>query len=175
MDYSKALFQGPRFLGENFLHAQRSVSKFHPSSEKINDITLWVSLYKLPMQYFVTSALISIAQKIGTPLIFDKITPNVTQGWFVYICIFVDCDKPLPWCPLINKLCTMYENSPSLCPNWGHLGQLQLWCSYKRSSLQSWVASDLPYQTTLIQDLVRRVLHSSLKSFLWLFTLKGSS
>lgn len=94
-DYSKALFHGPWFVGDNYLYVQKWVPNFRPSKVEIKQIALWVCLYDLPIEYFDEVSLRSIAVQIGSPLRIDRVTTNIERGRYARICISVDFGKPL--------------------------------------------------------------------------------
>ncbi|VFQ96661.1 unnamed protein product [Cuscuta campestris] len=110
-------------------------------------IPVWISLEGLPIHFFDSLALYSIANLIGKPLKTDAATANLSRPSIARICVEVDTSEELPhgvWIHLGQLTFHQpihYEDHPGYCPSCKSFGHKK--CK-KATKSSKWVVKELP-------------------------------
>ncbi|KAF7822535.1 receptor-like protein EIX1 [Senna tora] len=101
-DYCYALHEGPWLILDHYLVVQRWRPDFDPFEDKFNRIAVWVRVPGLPFEYYNSTFLQRLGNKIGRTLKIDFNTLRqqdenlvVERGRFARICVEVDLSKQL--------------------------------------------------------------------------------
>ncbi|KAK2456904.1 hypothetical protein QL285_004229 [Trifolium repens] len=94
-DHDTALLNGPWFIYDHYLTVKEWSPDFHPQSDTIKNVAVWVRISGLPIEYYDARVLKTIGNKIGSTVKVDKNTLMQERGKYARICVEVDLTKPL--------------------------------------------------------------------------------
>lgn len=94
-DHSRVLKNGPWSVGGHYLSIRRWEPNFKPSSANLLAVAVWISLSKLPIEYYEASVLRDIGKGIGPVLRVDTHTASEARGRFTRLCVQVNLGEPL--------------------------------------------------------------------------------
>ncbi|XP_048493246.1 uncharacterized protein LOC125493772 [Beta vulgaris subsp. vulgaris] len=133
-DFEKALFGGSWFILNPYLMLTRWKPNFLASTNALPNMSIWIRLPELPIEYYEKDDLFAIAKKVGKPITVDYSTNKITKGRFARICIKLSLINPL-----VTKVCVgaawqrvQYENIGILCFACGKIGHLKDKCQLNR-------------------------------------------
>jgi NMD protein affecting ribosome stability and mRNA decay len=106
---------------------------FHPQSDTIKKVAVWVRISGLPIEYYDSRVLRNIGNKIGSTVKVDKNTVMQEKGKYARLCVEVDLTKPLLAMFMIKerKYNVEYEGLHILCKTCGRFGHYSEGCPEK--------------------------------------------
>jgi hypothetical protein len=124
LDHGTALMNGPWFIYDHYLTVKEWSLDFHPQSDTIKNVAVWVRISGLPIEYYDSRVLKSIGNKIGSTVKVDKNTLMQERGKYARICVEVDLTKSLLAMFMIKgrKYNIEYEGLHLLCKGCGKFG-----------------------------------------------------
>ncbi|KAK2384311.1 zinc ion binding / nucleic acid binding protein [Trifolium repens] len=132
-DHGTALMNGPWFIYDHYLTVKEWSPDFHPQSDTIKKVAVWVRISGLPIEYYDSRVLKHIGNKIGSTVKVDKNTLMQERGKYARICVEVDLSKSLLAMFMIKgrKYNVEYEGLHLLCKNCGKFGHYSEGCPEK--------------------------------------------
>jgi hypothetical protein len=129
-DQSAALMNGPWFIYDHYLTVKEWSPNFHPTSDTIKKVAVWVRIPGLPIEYYDAKVLKSIGDRIGRKVKVDKNTLKQERGKYARLCVEVDLTKPLLAMFMIKerKYNVEYEGLHLLCTTCGKFGHYKEGC-----------------------------------------------
>jgi hypothetical protein len=79
-DQYAALMEGPWFIYDHYLTVKEWSPNFHPASDTISKVAVWVRISGLPIEYYDGKVLHSIGDRIGRTVKVDKNTLDQERG-----------------------------------------------------------------------------------------------
>ncbi|KAK2399216.1 zinc ion binding / nucleic acid binding protein [Trifolium repens] len=133
LDHATALTNGPWFIYDHYLTVREWSPNFHPQSDTIKKVAVWVRISGLPIEYYDARVLKRIGNTIGTTMKVDKNTLMQERGKYARICVEVDLTKALLAMFMIKgrKYNVEYEGLHLLCKNCGKFGHYSEGCPEK--------------------------------------------
>jgi hypothetical protein len=130
-DRNEALTNGLWFIYDHYLTVKEWKPNFHPGSDTIKSVAVWVRIASLPIEYYDAKVLRSIGNRVGRTVKVDKTTLNQERGKYARICVEVDLTKPLLAMFTIkgSKYNVAYEGLHLLCTTCGRFGHYKKGCS----------------------------------------------
>ncbi|KAG5225528.1 receptor protein [Salix suchowensis] len=137
-DREHVLFGRPWMVTDHYLTVRTWHPNFDPVEATIDKVAVWVRLPNLALEYYDTSVLWKIGNKIGKTLKVDRTTSVGTRGNFARLCVEVDLTKPLlakfklrrrirrimyEGLHLICFHCGQYRHKQEICPHTAHESQ----------------------------------------------------
>ena len=118
--------------GEHFLAIKQWEPYFKASEAKLSSVAMWVTLPKLPIEFYDATVLREIRSAIGPVLRIDSYTASKSRGSYARLCVQVDLEKPLITSVRVGRLVqkVTYEGVSTLCFQYGRLGHKQDSCPY---------------------------------------------
>lgn len=89
-DYTIAMLNCPWFIYDHYLKVKEWNPNFHPQSDTIKSIAIWLRIAELPIEYYDSKVLYHIGNKIGKTVKVDKNTIMHERGKYARICMEVD-------------------------------------------------------------------------------------
>lgn len=71
------------------------IPNFLPTKDLIDRVPIWVHLPGLPMEYWDSNLILSIASKASKVLCIDENYLNFDRGIYAWVCVEVDLTEPL--------------------------------------------------------------------------------
>jgi hypothetical protein len=135
-DHVAALTNGPWFIYDHYLTVKEWCPNFHPQSDTIRKVAVWVRISGLPIEYYDSKVLRHIGNKIGSTIKVDKNTLMQERGKYARICVEVDLTSPLLAMFMIKgrKYNVEYEGLHLLCTNCGRFGHYCEGCPEKNKT-----------------------------------------
>lgn len=106
-------------------------------------VPVWISLPRLPIQFFKREALFQIAALIGTPLRLDAATISLKRPSIARVQVEIDLLKPNPtkvWIGMENLegfwQKVEYDNVPDFCTHCWHVGHSESMCHIHNPELK---------------------------------------
>jgi hypothetical protein len=132
-DHGTALMNGPWFIYDHYLTVKEWSPDFHPQSDTIKKVAVWVRISGLPIEYYDSRVLKHIGNKIGSTVKVDKNTLMQERGKYARICVEVDLSKSLLAMFMIKgrKYNVEYEGLHLLCKSCGKFGHYSEGCAEK--------------------------------------------
>ncbi|KAK2387120.1 zinc ion binding / nucleic acid binding protein [Trifolium repens] len=132
-DHETALLNGPWFIYDHYLTVKEWSPDFHPQSDTIKNVAVWVRISGLPIEYYDAKVLKTIGNKIGSTVKVDKNTLMQERGKYARICVEVDLTKSLLAMFMIKgrKYNVEYEGLHLLCKTCGKFGHYSDGCPEK--------------------------------------------
>ncbi|KAK2376903.1 zinc ion binding / nucleic acid binding protein [Trifolium repens] len=132
-DHGTALMNGPWFIYDHYLTVKEWSPDFHPQSDTIKKVAVWVRISGLPIEYYDARVLKSIGNKIGSTVKVDKNTLMQERGKYARICVEVDLTESLLAMFMIKgrKYNVEYEGLHLLCKICGKFGHYSEGCPEK--------------------------------------------
>ncbi|XP_056691326.1 uncharacterized protein [Spinacia oleracea] len=129
-DYEKALFGGPWFIMDHYLMMTTWKPNFRPSINSFDNMSVWIRIEELPVEYYDKEALFEISKIIGKPIRVDYATDKVTRARFARVCVDLDLSKPLVTRVWVGGhwQSILYENLSTLCFACGKVGHVKHMC-----------------------------------------------
>lgn len=93
--YVRALSEGPRMIGDNYLHVQRWRHNFVADSAKISSLPMWLRFPWLPVEYYTVQWLYKAGDMIGRTIKIDDITLAMARGRFARVSMGIELEKPV--------------------------------------------------------------------------------
>jgi hypothetical protein len=123
-DQYAALMDGPWFIYDHYLTVKEWSPNFHPASDTIEEVAVWVRVSGLPIEYYDSKVLNFIGNCIGKTVKVDKNTLTQERGKYAPLCVQVDLTKPLLAMFTIKgrKYNIEYEGLHMLCLTCGKFG-----------------------------------------------------
>lgn len=123
-DKEHVLFGGPWMVTDHYLTIRTWHPNFDPAEATIDKVAVWVRLPDLALEYYDTSVLWKIGNKIGKTLKIDRTTSVGMRGNFARLCVEVDLTKPLLAKFKLRRRVRriMYEGLHSICFHCGQYG-----------------------------------------------------
>jgi hypothetical protein len=133
LDHDVALTNGPWFIYDHYLTVKEWSPNFHPQSDTIKKVAVWVRISGLPIEYYDSRVLRNIGNKIGSTVKVDKNTVMQEKGKYARLCVEVDLTKPLLAMFMIKerKYNVEYEGLHLLCKTCGRFGHYSEGCPEK--------------------------------------------
>ncbi|WJX35274.1 hypothetical protein P8452_23289 [Trifolium repens] len=94
-DQYAALMDGPWFIYDHYLTVKEWSPNFHPASDTIQEVAVWLRISGLPIEYYDSRALRFIGNRIGRTVKVDKNTLSQERGKYARLCVQVNLSKPL--------------------------------------------------------------------------------
>jgi hypothetical protein len=131
-DKEHVLFGGPWMVTDHYLTVRTWHPNFDPFEATIDKVAVWVRLPDLALEYYDTSVLWKIGNKIGKTLKMDRTTSVGTRGNFARLCVEVDLTKPLLAKFKLRRRIRriMYEGLHLICLHCGQYGHKQELCPH---------------------------------------------
>lgn len=138
-DLNHALTEGPWLIYDHYLIVRKWCPNFHPESESIKNVAVWISFSGLPIEYYDSQVLEFIGNRIGRTLKVDKNTLAQARGKYARLCVEVDLTKPLiaMFELQARHYRIEYEGLHMLCLTCGQFGHYVEGCPDKGKQ-QSW-------------------------------------
>ncbi|KAG5245718.1 receptor protein [Salix suchowensis] len=124
------LFRGPWMVTDHYLTIRTWHPNFDPFEATIDKVAVWVHLPELALEYYDTTVLWKIGDKIGKTLKIDRTTSVGMRGNFARLCVEVDLTKPLLAKFKLRRRVRriMYEGLHLICFHYGQYGHKQELC-----------------------------------------------
>lgn len=138
-NYTKALHQGPWFIGPQYLSVRQWEPKFNPHNAQPMFVTIWIRLQDLLTKFYDILILKKIAQLLGTLLKIDICTVQANRGLYARLCILAPLGRPLPIIVLLDTHLQQiyYQNTKPLCILCGYLGHINYQCQINMGTKNS--------------------------------------
>lgn len=94
-EFIKALCEGPRMVGDNYLHVQRWIHNSNVESARIYSFLVWVCFPTLPVKYCSETWLRKAENHIRRAIKVDSTTLAASRGKIARVCVEVDLRMPL--------------------------------------------------------------------------------
>jgi hypothetical protein len=132
-DQYAALMDGPWFIYDHYLTVKEWSPNFHPASDTIKEVAVWLRISGLPIEYYDRRALEFIGNRIGKTVKVDKNTLSQERGKYARLCVQVNLSKPLLAMFTIKgrKYNIEYEGLHMLCTTCGRYGHYKEGCPEK--------------------------------------------
>ncbi|PNX86740.1 zinc ion binding nucleic acid binding protein [Trifolium pratense] len=106
---------------------------FHPASDTIKEVAVWLRISGLPIEYYDSGALHFIGNRVGKTVKVDKNTLTQERGKYARLCVQVNLTKPLLAMFTIKgrKYNIEYEGLHMLCTTCGRFGHYKDGCPIK--------------------------------------------
>ncbi|GAV61923.1 DUF4283 domain-containing protein, partial [Cephalotus follicularis] len=116
-DFSFVLTGGPWFIGLNFLAIRHWEPELRASVALITMTAVWIRLVELPLEFFYSSILSKIGNKLGTILRINPHTLEVAMGRLARLCIQIVMSNHLVSRIRIGKYLqsVQYKGISSIC------------------------------------------------------------
>jgi hypothetical protein len=132
-DQHEALMNGPWFIYDHYLTVKEWSPNFHPASDTISKVVVWVRIAGLPIEFYDAKVLHFIGDRIGRTVKVDKNTLAQERGKYARLCVEVDLTKKLLAMFSIKsrKYNVEYEGLHLLCITCGKFGHYKEGCTEK--------------------------------------------
>jgi hypothetical protein len=90
LDHATSLTNGPWFIYDHYLTVKEWSPNFHPQSDTIKKVAVWVRISGLPIEYYDSRVLKNIGNKIGSTVKVDKNTLMQEKGKYARLCVEVN-------------------------------------------------------------------------------------
>jgi hypothetical protein len=132
-DQYAALMNGPWFIYDHYLTVKEWSPNFHPASDTIKTVAVWIRISGLPIEYYDAKVLKSVGDRVGRTVKVDKNTLTQERGKYARLCVEVDLTKPLLAMFTIKdrKYNVEYEGLHLLCTTCGKFGHYKEGCPDK--------------------------------------------
>ncbi|XP_058775627.1 uncharacterized protein LOC131649904 [Vicia villosa] len=132
-DKNAALADGPWFIYDHYLTVKEWSPDFHPESDAIVNVAVWIRISGLPVEYYDPKVLHVIGDLVGRTVKVDKNTLQRERGKYARICVEVNISKPLLAMFSIkdSSYKIEYEGLHLLCLTCGKFGHYKEGCSLK--------------------------------------------
>ncbi|MCH83894.1 hypothetical protein A2U01_0004722 [Trifolium medium] len=132
-DQYEALMNGPWFIYDHYLTVKEWCPNFHPASDTITKVAVWVRIAGLPIEFYDAKVLHCIGDRIGRTVKVDKNTLTQERGKYARLCVEVDLTKKLLAMFSIKstKYNVEYEGLHLLCITCGKFGHYKEGCPEK--------------------------------------------
>ncbi|XP_058726109.1 uncharacterized protein LOC131597426 [Vicia villosa] len=129
-DHTTAMLNGLWFIYDHYLTVKPWSPNFHPQSDTIKSVAVWVRISELPIEYYDCRILHHIGNKIGKTVKVDKNTVLHARGKYARICVEIDLTKTLVAMFMINNRSykVEYEGLHLLCTSCGKFGHYKEGC-----------------------------------------------
>jgi hypothetical protein len=129
-DQAAALMDGPWFIYDHYLTVKEWSPNFHPASDTIKEVAVWVRISGLPIEYYDAKVLNFIGNRVGKTVKVDKNTLTHERGKYARLCVQVDLSKPVLGMFTIKgrKYNIEYEGLHMLCLTCGKFGHYKEGC-----------------------------------------------
>ncbi|KAK4258414.1 hypothetical protein QN277_007869 [Acacia crassicarpa] len=133
-DYMHALTGAPWMIFDHYLTVQPWEANFKLDCASIEKAAVWVTLPKLPLEYYDEEALTIIENRIGKTIRVDLNTSNKLRGHFARICVLVELGKQLMQGFYLDgiEIYLEYEGLHQLCANCGIYGHKKELCPLRK-------------------------------------------
>jgi hypothetical protein len=124
---------GPWFIYDHYLTVKEWSPNFHPASDTIKEVAMWLRISGLPIEYYDSRALKFIGNRIGKTVKVDKNTLSQERGKYARLCVQVNLSQPLLAMFTIKgrKYNIEYEGLHMLCTICGRHGHYKEGCPDK--------------------------------------------
>ncbi|PNX84577.1 hypothetical protein L195_g040639, partial [Trifolium pratense] len=135
-DQYAALMDGPWFIYDHYLTVKEWSPNFHPASDTIEKVAVWVRISGLPIEYYDAKVLHFIGDRIGKTVRVDKNTLTQERGKYARLCVEVDLTNALLAMFTIKnrKYNVEYEGLHLLCITCGRFGHYKEGCPDKKKN-----------------------------------------
>jgi hypothetical protein len=132
-DQYSALMDGPWFIYDHYLTVKEWSPNFHPASDTIKEVAVWLRISGLPIEFYDSEILHYIGNRVGKTVKVDKNTLTHERGKYARLCVQVDLAKPLLAMFTIHgrKYNIEYEGLHLLCTACGRFGHYTEGCPNK--------------------------------------------
>jgi hypothetical protein len=132
-DQYSALMDEPWFIYDHYLTVKEWSPNFHPASDTIKEVAVWLRISGLPIEYYDSRALKFIGNRVGKTVKVDKNTLSQERGKYARLCVQVNLSKPLLAMFTIKgrKYDIEYEGLHMLCTKCGRYGHYKEGCPEK--------------------------------------------
>ncbi|WJX69456.1 hypothetical protein P8452_53697 [Trifolium repens] len=132
-DQYAALMDGPWFIYDHYLTVKEWSPNFHPASDTIKEVAVWMRISGLPIEYYDSRILHFIGNRVGKTVKVDKNTLTQERGKYARLCVQVNLTKPLLAMFTIKdrKYNIEYEGLHLLCTTCGRFGHYKEGCPDK--------------------------------------------
>lgn len=129
-DHTTAMLNGTWFIYDHYLTVKPWSPNFHPQSDTIKSVMVWLRVLELPIEYYDCIILHHIGNKIGKTVKVDKNIILHSRGKYARICVEIDLTKTLVAIFMINDRYykAEYEGLHFLCTNYGKFGHYKEGC-----------------------------------------------
>ncbi|XVE96610.1 hypothetical protein REPUB_Repub02eG0237700 [Reevesia pubescens] len=136
MDYNSVLTNGPWIVADHYLTVRRWTPGFRSEEATINSVAAWVRFPGMPLEFYDSSILRMMGDKIGRSVRIDRTTTNMIRGKFARMCVELDLTKPLVSRIFIGGRWQRieYEGLKMLCFHCGRFGHSELECEIRRKT-----------------------------------------
>ncbi|WJX42021.1 hypothetical protein P8452_29302 [Trifolium repens] len=133
-DQYAALMDGPWFIYDHYLTVKEWSPNFHPATDTIKEVAVWMRISGLPIEYYDSKTLHFIGNRVGKTVKVDKNTLTQERGKYARLCVQVNLTKPLLAMFTIKdrKYNIEYEGLHLLCTICGKFGHYKEGCQEKR-------------------------------------------
>ncbi|MCH85177.1 hypothetical protein A2U01_0006021 [Trifolium medium] len=127
------MMNGPWFIYDHYLTVKEWCPNFHPQSDTISKVAVWVRISGLPIEYYDARVLTAIGNTIGRTIKVDKNTLMQERGKYARLCVEVDLTTSLLAMFTLKerKYNVEYEGLHLLCTNCGKFGHYKEGCPEK--------------------------------------------
>lgn len=106
-DYNYVKYGGPCMVLEHYLIVKEWRSNFNPSTDKTENMLVWIRFLDLPIEYYGEEYLMKIGEKVGMPIKVDYATSLITRRMFARMYVEINLTKPL--LAKYNMHCKIYK------------------------------------------------------------------
>ncbi|XP_031131947.1 uncharacterized protein LOC116033335 [Ipomoea triloba] len=139
-DYAFAKQEGPWMILDHYLVVKEWSPNFDPTTDKTENLLVWVRFPCLPIEYFNFRFLEKVGKKIGRPIKADMNTSTGSRGRFARILVEVDISKPLLSKFKLKKRIRIieYEGLHLVCFRCGIYGRRKETCPTKNKNPEAY-------------------------------------
>jgi hypothetical protein len=94
-DQYSALMDGPWFIYDHYLTVKEWSPNFHPASDTIKEVAVWLRISGLPIEFYDSEILHYIGNKVDKTVKVDKNTLSHERAKYARFCVQVNLAKPL--------------------------------------------------------------------------------
>ncbi|KAK2378486.1 zinc ion binding / nucleic acid binding protein [Trifolium repens] len=136
-DKYAALMDGPWFIYDHYLTVKEWSPNFHPESDTIKEVAVWVRITGLPIEFYDSKILNFIGNRVGKTVKVDKNTLTQERGKYARLCVQVNLTEPLLAMFTIKgrKYNIEYEGLHMLCLTCGKFGHYKEGCPDKTKNV----------------------------------------
>ncbi|CAJ2632298.1 unnamed protein product [Trifolium pratense] len=132
-DQYAALMDGPWFIYDHYLTVKEWSPNFHPASDTIKEVAVWMRISGLPIEFYDSEILHYIGNRVGKTVKVDKNTLSQERGKYARLYVQVDLAKPLLAMFTVKnrKYNIEYEGLHMLCTTCGRFDHYKEECPNK--------------------------------------------
>lgn len=83
------------FIYDHYLTMKEWTLEFHPESDSIVNVDVWIRISGLPIEYYYLKVLHAIVDRVGHMINVDKTTTQKERSKYAIVCVEVNISQPL--------------------------------------------------------------------------------